>query len=537
MTSCSDSDAERNAAVYDPTANGLATYALACQLAREGHEGLREWFSEQGRPGSGAEEAQSPADLGRRGVAPVRVTTKPAQSDDYAEFLASKAPRAQAVGLGRTPEISSHLFPFQADVASFALRVGRCGVFLDTGLGKTRVQLEFCRHAAEATNGRALILTPLAVARQIEREAVACGYEAQVIREQADVRDGISICNYDRLDKIDPDAFGTVSLDESSILKSFTGKTTRALISAFRAHRFKMAATATPAPNDHMEIGQHAEFLSVMASNEMLARWFTSDQTQMGRYRLKGHGVVPFWDWMASWARMASLPNDLGYSDDGYILPEIAIRRHKVGGAAVRQADGSLFANASSATEIHDVKRQTSEARADAIAAIVAREPSEPWVVWCDTDYEADALTKRLAGAVEVRGSHPVERKEERLAAFASGEARVLVTKPSICGYGLNWQHCASMAFVGRTFSYEAYYQAVRRCWRFGQRKPVHVHIAVADGEDAIGRVIDRKAADHERMKLEMAAAMRRATGRSSAVKVDYHPTHNGRLPSWLSAA
>lgn len=411
----------------------------------------------------------------------------------------------------------------------------------NTGLGKTACELEWCRHAAEATNGRALILTPLAVARQIEREGRRWGYEINVIREQSEARDGISVCNYDRLEKLDPHAFGAVALDESSILKSFTGKTTRALIEQFGSHRFRLSATATPAPNDHMELGQHAEFLGVMRSVEMLSRFFINDTSQASQHwRLKRHGVGAFWDWVASWARAASMPSDLGDSDDGFVLPPLNLTRHRaqtVGGARI---DGSLFADAVSATNMHDIKRQTSKGRAELAASIVADSPNGPWVLWLDTDYEADAVMAALAdfdGVAEVRGSHPIERKEETLAAFADGGIRILVTKPSVTGFGLNWQHCARTVFVGRTFSYEAWYQAVRRLWRFGQTRPVECHVIVAEGEDSIGRVIDRKAGDHDSMKREMRAAMRRALETTASVRVPYDPRHDGRLPSWLSAA
>ena len=454
---------------------------------------------------------------------------------DYAAFLAAKAPKPQAVGIEPSP-MPAHLFDYQADCVGFALRQGRAAMFLDTGLGKTRIQLEWAKQAAAATNGRALILTPLAVARQIEREGRALGYQVQVIREQADAGDGISICNYDRLDKLTPSAFGAVSLDESSILKSFTGVTTRTLIESFYGLRFKLCCTATPAPNDHMELGQHAQFLEIMSSNEMLARWFLSDQTQMGRYRLKGHAQNDFWDWMASWARCAETPDDLGYDGSRFVLPALNVLRHRAAGD-VRAPAGSLFIAELSATNIHDVKRQTADARAEAVAALVAAEPHEPWVVWCDTDYEADALASRIPDAIEVRGSHTVDKKEVALAAFSEGNVRVLLSKPSVCGQGMNWQHAARVAFVGRSFSYEAWYQAVRRCWRFGQTRPVDVHLIVAEGEDQIGRVIDRKAEDHRVMKRAMADAMRRARAQSSVVKVPYHPTHTGRLPTWLRTA
>ena len=455
---------------------------------------------------------------------------------EYAAFLASKAPRPRAVGIEPGP-MPSHLFDYQAECVRFALRQGRAAMFLDTGLGKTRIQLEWCRQAAEASNGRALLLTPLAVARQIEREGLSLGYDVRVIRHQDEARDGINVCNYDRLAALDTVQFGAVSLDESSILKNFTGATTRALIASFEGHRFKLASTATPAPNDHMELGTHAEFLGLMRSVEMLSRWFINDTaTASQQWRIKGHAQDAFWDWVASWARCAETPADLGYDASRFVLPPMNIHRHKAAGDT-RAAAGMLFASDLSATNMHAIKRETAQARAEAVGALVAAEPGDPWVIWCDNDAEADALMATVPGAVEVRGSHTPERKEAALTAFAVGEAQYIITKPSVAGMGLNWQHAARVAFVGRSFSYEAWYQAVRRCWRFGQTRPVDVHLIVAEGEDQIGRVIDRKAGDHATMKRAMAAAMARNRNVEAQTRIPYQPTHTGRLPAWMCAA
>jgi len=769
--------------------------------------------------------------------------------DGYMQFLAGKAPRVHACGLADVPALHPRLFDFQAACTEFALRQGRCGMFLDTGLGKTAIQLVFLQHAAAATNGRSLLLAPLAVGWQIVREANVFGIEARQIREQSEAAAGINVCNYDRLDRIDVDEFGAVSLDEcfargteidtptgkkhienlrrgdqilnctgvdmvsdvhrrevayavmvkiasasfvaspnhpiftqrgwvgaqhlragdralatgaavrlvrgdlrpevsvaicaevlrdvllsemendaegrvgqgpfargrsetrgeearmacvgaaggtgrigedyetqpidtagcagedfchvegheartvrawgqwtwadiaasldagcawdrmgsgvsvitgpkearipnmlqdrlrqsavdgrnrggwcvtfgreegigseagcddcfvrvdgieileqgdhrldqlrdadgklyfydigatrhpsysvagllvhnSSILKSFTGKTSRALINAFAGHRFRMAATATPAPNDHMELGQHAEFLGAMSATEMLMRYFVNDaSTASQKWRLKGHARGEFWSWMASWSRMASSPADLGFDGSRFVLPPLNVIRHRVAcGSVTNKDDGTLFGGGISATAMFDIKRQTTAARAEAAAAIV-NGSAVPWVVWCDTDAESKAITAAIDGAIEVKGSQPAEVKEERLAAFADGSARVIVTKPSVAGFGLNWQHCHNVVFAGRTFSYEAWYQAVRRCWRFGQQHAVNVHLLLAIGEDEIGRVIDRKAGDHDDMKTEMAHAMRQAVT-VAQVKAPYLPTHEGRMPKWLS--
>lgn len=457
----------------------------------------------------------------------------------YAAFLESKTPRAVQRGLSRCPDLSSHLFPFQRHCVEFLLTVGSGGLFLDTGLGKTLVQLEYSEHARHASNGRALILTPLAVARQIEREAHRFGYPARVIRDQSEVGEGINICNYDRLHLIEPDAFAVVTLDEASILKSFTGKTTRALIAAFDSHQWRVPATATPAPNDHMELGNYAEFCGVMQSNEMLSRFFINDTAEASQsWRLKRHGIDAFWDWVASWCRLAQMPSDLGDSDDGFELPTIAVHRHRAAENAPTISGGLFGDEVVSATNLHHIKRATAGKRAMIAANLVMSDSHEPWVIWCDTDYEADAILDALGDSpsvVEVRGSHAPERKEANLQAFVDGTARVMVTKPSVAGFGLNWQHCARTVFVGRSFSYEAWYQAVRRFWRFGQTREVQVHLIVAEGEDSIARVIDRKADDHASMKSAMRAAMARNNSLSHATRVLYNPTHRGSLPSWIA--
>lgn len=452
---------------------------------------------------------------------------------DYATFLASKELSAPQRGLDSVPELEPHLFLFQREAVAFGLRSGSWACFLNTGLGKTACELSWAMHAADASNGYALILTPLAVARQIEAEGRRWGYDVRVIRSQADAAPGINICNYDRLHLLEPESFGAVALDEASILKNFTGKVSQQLIQAFNGHRWRMVATATPAPNDHTELAQHSSFIGVMNRDEMLVRWFINDSGDTKSWRLKGHAVAPFFDWMSSWARMAEHPRDLGDDVEGFDLPSLETFRHHADEPET-PITGGLFGGEMTATSMHDVKRQTIEARARVVSELVSSEPDEPWIVWCDTDYESDSLLSAIPGAVDVRGSHSVERKESTLANFAEGRQRVLISKPAVCGFGLNWQFCARVAFVGRSFSYESWFQAIRRCWRFGQTRPVHVHLVVAEGEDAIGRVIDRKAEDHVRLREEMVAAMKRAIGQESARRVGYEPRHKGRLPVWM---
>ena len=465
----------------------------------------------------------------------------------YHDLIARKAVAFQPKGFDGSFDLHPDLFPHQRAVTEFSLRAGCSAMFLDTGLGKSFASLEWGRVVVEKTNKPVLMLAPLAVGPQHEREAARFGIDAKYVRN-ADEIDGarIYITNYERIDNFVLTQFAGIILDESSILKSFAGVTTKKLIAAFANTPYRLCCTATPAPNDHTELGTHSEFLGVMRRDEMLPRWFIHDSADTGTWRIKWHAVADFWRWVASWARCVSLPSDLGFEDDGYVLPEISVTEHMV--EADRTIDpgeetkGKLIGQQrlfrlpdTSATAIHKEKRLTSDDRADLVAECVDGDPEQSWIVWCDTDYEAESVIERIPGAEEVRGSMQLSLKEGRLDAFSRGDLRVLVTKPSIAGYGLNWQHCARMAFAGLSFSYENYYQAIRRCWRFGQTRPVEVHIAMADTEAAIKRVIDRKAGDHAAMKREMQAAMR-AAHQSHLRKTSYQPNKEAALPAWLSA-
>ena len=450
---------------------------------------------------------------------------------DYLAFLASKAPKPQPRGF-EPSAIRAQLFDYQRFAVEKAIRLGRSALFLDTGLGKTVCELEFANQCFVQTGKPSLLLTPLAVARQIEREAARFGYQAAVIRNTHGIPPPIAICNYDRLDMLDCSLFGAVVLDESSILQAFAGKTTTALIDAFRNTPYRMAATATPAPNDHTELGNHAEFLGIMENHEMLLRWFINDTNDTGTWRLKGHAVKAFWDWVAAWAIMAETPEDLGFDGSKHVLPALHIQRHKSIGTA-KPAAGDLFAADVSATTMYAVKRETAAARA-VEAAVLVNGNDKPWLIWCDMDAEADALHAVIPNAGEVRGSMRTEEKEDAIECFQTGNLRVLIGKPQALGYGLNFQHCADMIFVGRSFSYKAWYQAVRRCWRFGQKRPVNVHIIVAEGEDQIGRVISTKAEKHDAMKQAMREANRRASSRESQVRIPYNPTAFAPLPKWM---
>ncbi len=450
----------------------------------------------------------------------------------YREFIASKGTAAQSYGF--QPQSQWDLFPHQQATLQFACEKGRSAAFLDTGLGKSRVEAAAAAEFAAASGRPSLILTPLAVARQMVRECAAIGIEARIVREQSDVGPGVNIANYERLPKLDPSVFGGVVLDESSILKAFTGPTKRMLCEAFSETPYRLAATATPAPNDHMEIGQHAEFLGVMPGPEMLSRWFISDQTTMGGYRLKGHAQESFWRWVASWARAATLPSDLGGDDDGFILPPLNYELHTISADITQEVpEGLLFRIPDgSATTIHREKRLTMDDRV-ARAAELANSTADPVIVWCETNDESSALAASIPDAIEVYGSMSLDEKVAALDAFTFGERRVIVSKPKLAGLGLNWQHANTVIFASVSHSYEQHYQAVRRAWRFGQAKPVICHVIISDTETSIWNNVQRKAADHLRMKRAMAGSMV-AMQQEATLRRAYGSATSIILPSFL---
>lgn len=453
----------------------------------------------------------------------------------YRAFIASKGTHARSEGFAPGP-LPDRLFPHQRAAVEFACHRGRAAAFLDTGLGKSGVEAVFAHEAMRASGKPALILTPLAVARQMQRECEAFGIEAGVIREDADVWSGVNIANYERLPKLDTRRFGAVVLDESSILKSFTGPTKRMLCEAFAETPYRLAATATPAPNDHMEIGQHAEFLGHMGSMEMLCRWFVNDTSTASQdWRLKGHAAADFWRWVASWARAASLPSDLGGDDDGFILPPLHYRTHVVQADVSIDTGGALFRLVdNSATSIHAEKRRTLVERVE-IAAELANAADGAVVVWCETNDESAALVRAIPDAIEVTGSMTPDEKERALDAFTFGERRVVVSKPKLAGFGLNWQHATTAVFASISHSYEQHYQAVRRLWRFGQTKPVTAHVVLADTEYAMWTNVRRKADDHSRMKAAMARAMREAQAPADR-RAAYTKAAQIALPRWMNA-
>lgn len=643
---------------------------------------------------------------------------------EYRDFIASKTTAVRASGMEPKP-INASVKMHQTEAINYALSAGKAALFLDTGLGKSLCELEFARQVADETRKPVLILTPLAVAGQMVREGQKFGIDARQIKDQSEVGQGVMVANYERLHCLDTSCFGGVVLDESSILKSFAGQTRGKLLDAFRDTPFRLAATATPSPNDHTELGNHAEFLGVMRQQEMLSKWFINDTSTASQdWRLKGHAVEPFWSWVASWARCATLPSDLGGDDTGYVLPEIDRRIHKVAADRSQDAQGALFRMPEmSATSFHAEKRLTLEDRCERAVSLVfadfrdklavigsgdteclgsqntqsgadrntnptqqsvsaekcnagppkkipntcanttiadlknssalqrqssdttqqgaqntpptqntprkqnrARDqearpsgattalshytgsanltmsecskirdvlapfvrqitkksaakfstsitatqqeksdscsaqpaipPSEkcattladfdpqspiwnaiksdPWLVFCETNDEQDALERAFGDlAFSVRGSDSVDEKERRILAWCDGDKPILISKTKIVGFGMNFQHCRNVLFASVNFSYESFYQGVRRVWRFGQERQVNVHIVIADTEGAIWQAIHGKAEKHDEMKRRMSAAMGRAQNQAG-VRVRYDRPLDLAFPDWL---
>ena len=456
----------------------------------------------------------------------------------YDAFVREKLAYVRPVGLSRF-DLPSGLFPHQVDLTTWALKRGRAAIFADTGLGKTRMELAFADAVVKSGAGDVLILAPLAVAAQTAEEAAKIGIACRQCADGADVEPGITITNYDRLHRFDTNRFAGVVLDESSIIKHHDSKTLRLLLDAFRQTPYKLCATATPAPNDWVELGTHAEFLGICTQAEMLAEFFVHDGGDTQTWRLKGHAQKAFWQWVASWGALIRSPADLGHDASAYELLPLHVTQHTVDVGA--ETIGQLFAvEAQTLSERRDARRGSVTERVSECAARVNGD-SEPWIVWCELNAEGDELRKLIPDAVEIRGSDDRDVKERRLMDFAHGRIRVLITKPSIAGFGLNFQHCANMAFVGVTDSWESYYQAVRRCWRFGQTRPVHVHIFASSLEGSVVANLQRKERDAKAMADAMSAetleAVRAEIFGAQRQSNPYNAAQPITVPAFLRAA
>lgn len=462
----------------------------------------------------------------------------------YEAFLATKeAPPPPAGFRIDAADLHQSLFPFQRDIVRGAVALGRAAIFADTGLGKSRMMLEWMRQIARQTGRKVLLVCPLGVAHQfVHDEGPAIGATVAYCRSQADAdaAETALICtNYEMVDRLNPDAFAAVALDEADILCNMTGAYNLLLNRMFDETAYKVVATATPAPNQLHELGRYADFLKIMPSGMMLTRYFIRDSQAAAEMRLRHWADAgPFWDWLATWAYCAGLPSDLGdgYDDSGYLLPPLEIQTHTVQvsyEAAWNQ--GQLFPDLKvSATGMWASKSDTAEGRCSLAAQLVAAEPAEPWVVWCSTDKESALLARAIPGAFEVKGAQTPEIKEQRLRDFAAGNIRVMVTKPRIAGMGLNWQHCARVVYCSPTFSFKYFYQALRRTWRFRQARPVHCHVVIAETEESILATVQRKHEQHREMQRKAREAMRRRRALGDDWRVlegDLMPVD---LPEWL---
>ncbi|SFE84573.1 helicase-related protein [Peptostreptococcus sp. D1] len=425
--------------------------------------------------------------------------------------------------------LNKKLFDYQKDIVRWSLKKGRSAIFADCGLGKTLMQLEFAQQIINRVGGKVLIIAPLAVTGQTKLEGQEFGYDVNICESQEDVIDGINITNYEKLDRFVGNKFVGVVLDESSILKSFTGKIRDNIINIFRNTPYKLACTATPSPNDYMELGNHSEFLGVMTRTEMLSMYFIHDSGETSKWRLKGHAEDVFWEWMSSWAVVLDNPRNLGYDIQGFDLPKLNIHQIIVDGDSVITEKQTL-------TQRRQARKDSLKLRCKAASELV-NESDEQWLVWCDLNAESEMLHKLINSSYEIKGSDKAKYKTETMIKFSDGSIKCLVTKPKIAGFGMNWQQCHNMIFVGLSDSYEAYYQAVRRCWRFGQTHEVNVYIIISAREGAVKENIERKEVDAENMKRQMLALTKEITKknleRTTRIMTAYEPNVRMRLPNW----
>jgi len=461
--------------------------------------------------------------------------------DEYNRFLSSKELLDYQSGFEvDKDEVNSMLFDWQKVIVYWALIKGRAALFEDCGLGKTPQQLEWSKLVCKKTEKPVLILAPLAVSEQTKREGDKFGVGVKIVSDKSDIINGINITNYEKLHKFDPSIFSGVVLDESSILKNFSGVRRNEIIDAFGRTPYRLACTATPAPNDYMELGNHAEFLGIMTRVEMLSMFFINDTSDTGHWRLKGHVKDNiFWKWLSTWCVMISKPSDIGYEDGDFILPAIHYYEHIIEtGLGIGKGLGLITPKAETLNERREVRRDTIELRGDEAVELIHK-GDDRWVIWCNLNAEGDYLEKYIDGAVQVAGRHSDELKTERMIGFAIGDIRRIVTKPKIAGLGMNWQICSKGAFVGLSDSWEQFYQAVRRIWRFGQDKEVEIHIFLEEREENVLDNIkrkDRQAREMvEAMLIHMKDLMKSELEQTKKEFVDYIPMIEMRLPEWMN--
>lgn len=450
---------------------------------------------------------------------------------NYEEFLMNKRFVLESSGFDiDKSELNPTLYDFQKDIVRWALKKGKACIFADCGLGKTPMQLSFAYQVTKhIRGGKALIVAPLAVAEQTKREAEKFGYPAKVVSCQEECDSSINITNYEKLDHFIANEFVCVVLDESSILKSYSGKVRNQIIEMFMNTPYKLACTATPAPNDYMEIGNHAEFCGVMTRSEMLSMFFVHDGGQTSKWRLKGHATDVFWQWLATFSVFVDNPRNIGYTIEGYDLPELRIHEICVDAEEPLKEQLTL-------SERREARKDSIEERCK-VASELVNSSDEQWLVWCDMNAEGDLLEKLISESKNVEGSDTNQYKADTMFEFAKSELKCLISKPKIAGFGMNWQNCHNMIFTGLSDSYEAYYQAVRRCWRFGQERPVDVYIVISAKEGCVKENIERKQNDFLKMQKEMTELTKEITKKelksTCRISTPYMPTIKMILPRW----
>ena len=449
---------------------------------------------------------------------------------NYSDFLKSKRFVLESSGFDiDKSELNPMLYNFQKDIVRWALKKGKACIFADCGLGKTPMQLSWAYQVHKNTGGMILILAPLAVADQTRREAEKFGYTAKVVERQEDCISGINITNYEKLDRFIAKEFTGIVLDESSILKSYSGKVRTAIIQNFHDVPYKLACTATPAPNDYMELGNHSEFCGVMTRAEMLSMFFVHDGGQTSKWRLKGHAEDVFWQWLATFSVFVDNPRNIGYEISGYDLPPLNIEEIIVDG-------NEPVSDSLTLSERRQARKNSLQLRCEKAAELV-NNSDEQWLVWCDLNDESHKLHELINGSVEVQGSDKDTYKSKAMLDFSNGNSKCLVTKPKIAGFGMNWQNCHNMIFTGLSDSYEQYYQALRRCWRFGQKHEVNVYIIISSKEGCVKENIERKQTDFLKMQSEMTALTKEITKKelksTCRISTPYDPKVEMKLPEW----
>lgn len=460
----------------------------------------------------------------------------------YEDFIKSKKIKDKDTGIVnlRKGQLNELMFDYQKDILLWSLRRGRSCIWAGCGLGKTLLELEFCKHVNNYTNKPVLIIAPLAVSEQTANcEAKKFGYDCKIVANQQEIINGINITNYEKIEKFDFSTLGGIILDESSILKSVSGKIRGQILEKTSHIPFRLACSATPAPNDFMEIGNHAEFVGAMTYSRMLSTFFVHDGGDTAKWRLKGHAKDVFFQWVSSWAVMIRKPSDLGYSDDGFELPKITIKHVTV---KTENKKGGFFQyTAETLNDRQAARRETVDIRCEAVKQIVDQlNPGEQCFIWCNLNMEADTICRMIAGSVNVQGSDTNEYKTDNLIKFSKGEIPIMISKPKIAGMGMNFQSCHNTIFLGLSDSFEQYYQAVRRFWRFGQKHPVNVYIVTADIEGNVVKNIKRKEIDADKMYAEMQKYMSEINKRNirgiERDNIEYNPAITMALPKFLNS-